>query len=263
VSAPINEVAARGFERAGPEYERGRPGYPPEAIELLSTELQLGPARTVVDLAAGTGKLTRALSATGARIVAVEPVAGMREQLLTAVPGVQVLDGTAEAIPLADASADAVLVAQAFHWFDARAAAAEIHRVLSAGGGLGILWNSWNESYPWVARMQEVIHSYAGDTPRHDTSRWREQLAATGLFTTLREATFPYVVSGDRAALLARVASVSYISALEDAERGHVIAAVRAIVSTDPLTREGGELQMPYTTHVAWARALPALSPRG
>jgi SAM-dependent methyltransferase len=255
---PINELAARGFERAGPDYERGRPGYPPAAIELLTQAFGLGPGKTIVDLAAGTGKLTRSLLGTGARIMAIEPVSGMRDQLLQAVPEIEILTGTAEAIPLADASADAVLVAQAFHWFDAAAAAAEIHRVLRAGGGLGVLWNSWDESIGWVGRMQEVVHSYAGVTPRHDTSSWREELSATGLFTDLEERSVRHVVEGDLQALLSRISSVSYISALDDAERSHVLTRVGEIIARDPRTRERTLLQMPYTAHVAWCRALSA-----
>jgi SAM-dependent methyltransferase len=255
----INDVAARGFARAGPEYERGRPGYPQRAIETIVAELGIGPHSTIVDLAAGTGKLTRSLTATGASVVAVEPVPEMREQLLAAVPGVEALSGTAEAIPLEDGSADAVLVAQAFHWFDATAAATEIHRVLKPGGGLGVLWNAWDESVTWVARMQEVVHSYAGETPRHATSKWRQEVDATGLFGELGERTIPHVVTGGLEELLARVSSVSYISALEDRERDHVLTAVKRIVASDPLTRERADLDMPYTTHVVWTHAI---SPR-
>jgi SAM-dependent methyltransferase len=252
----INEIAARGFERAGADYERGRPGYPPAAIDVVTQALAISAGKTVVDLAAGTGKLTRSLLGTGARIVAVEPVSGMRDQLLHAVPAIEILEGTAEAIPLADASADAVVVGQAFHWFDAASAAAEIHRVLRAGGGLGVLWNSWDESIGWVSRMQEVVHSYAGVTPRHDTSSWREELTATGLFTKLEERAVPHVVEGDLRALLSRTSSVSYISALDEAERRHVLTRVSEIVARDPRTRERTLLQMPYTAHVAWCRAL-------
>ena len=127
--SPAIHSSAVGFDRAGADYERGRPGYPPDAVELLTRELEIGAGRRVVDLAAGTGKLTRALAPYHASIVAVEPVAGMREQLVGAVPGIEVLDGTAERIPLQDASIDTVLVAQAFHWFDAPRAAVEIHRI--------------------------------------------------------------------------------------------------------------------------------------
>jgi ubiquinone/menaquinone biosynthesis C-methylase UbiE len=251
----INQVAARGFERAGAEYERGRPGYADAAIALLVAELGVGPERTIVDLAAGTGKLTRALIGTSARVIAVEPVAGMRAQLVGAVPQAEVLEGTAEAIPLPDSAADAVAVAQAFHWFDAPRAATEIHRVLAPGGGLGVVWNEWDESVDWVARMQEMVHAYAGEAPRAATTQWPRELEATGLFSDLSERDFAHVVTGDLDNLEARISSVSYISALEDHEREHVLSRVRALVATHPQTRDRSRLPMPYSTRVAWCRA--------
>ncbi len=102
----------------------------------------------MLDLAAGTGKLTRQLVALGANVIAVEPDAGMRATFARVVPGVEMLAGSAEAIPLADASVDAVFVGQAFHWFRAEAALAEMHRVLRPGGGFGLLWNTWHDDDP-------------------------------------------------------------------------------------------------------------------
>src|SRR5207248_923565 len=120
--------------------------YPPESIDVLRRELGAGPGRRVCDLAAGTGKLTRSLVASGADVVAVEPVAGMRDQLSEVLPDIDVLDGTAEAIPLPDDSVDVVTVAQAFHWFKFDEALAEIRRVLRpATGGLAILFNQRDE----------------------------------------------------------------------------------------------------------------------
>jgi SAM-dependent methyltransferase len=131
-------LAAPSFARSADAYERARPGYAPEAVAFLAERLGLGPGRVVVDLAAGTGKLARQLVPSGARVVAVEPLAEMRS-LIPA--GIEVLDGTAEAIPLPDASGDAVTVAQAFHWFDAQAALREIERVLRPGGLLALVSN--------------------------------------------------------------------------------------------------------------------------
>jgi SAM-dependent methyltransferase len=125
-------AASMGFARAAAAYERGRPGYPSAAVDFLAARLRLGPGRRVVDLAAGTGTLARSLPATGAEVIAVEPVAEMRAALPARARAV---DGTAEA------SADAVAVAQAFHWFDGDAALAEIHRVLRPGGALALVWN--------------------------------------------------------------------------------------------------------------------------
>ena len=134
----VHPSAATGFARSVEAYERARPEYPPEAIAWLAQELDLRPGRTVVDLAAGSGKLTRPLAALGCEVIAIEPVAEMRAAI---GPTARALDGTAEAMPLPDDSADAVTVGQAFHWFDGPRALAEIERVLRPGGALALVWN--------------------------------------------------------------------------------------------------------------------------
>jgi ubiquinone/menaquinone biosynthesis C-methylase UbiE len=251
----VHDRAAVGFDRAAADYERGRPGYPEPAVATLIRELEIGPDRTVVDLAAGTGKLSRALLASGARVIAIEPVAGMRKQLVATTPRAEALDGTAEQIPLADSSADAVAVAQAFHWFDAGAAAREIHRVLRPGGGLAVIWNSWDESVPWVGAMQDIVHEHASDAPRQANSTWQRELPATGLFTDQQERTFANLVPGDLDAVRARVASTSYIAALEPAAHQEVLERVRAVVTSQAPTRTCDQIEMPYTTHLVWCRA--------
>lgn len=196
------------------------------------------------------------MAATDAELIAVEPVAGMRERLTASLPRVAVRHGTAEQIPLDASSVDAVLVAQAFHWFNTAAAATEIHRVLRPRGGLAVIWNSWDESLAWVARVQALVHEHAQGVPQQRSSDWPRELAATGLFTALAQATFPNVVRGDRETLKARVASTSYIATLAPSERERVLDAVAEVVAADPLTRDADELEMPYTTHVAWGYRL-------
>ena len=134
----VNPVAAAGFGRAADAYERSRPSYPADAVARLAAELEIRPARRVLDLAAGTGKFTRLLAEIGADLVAVEPSAAMRSQFAVVLPDIPLHEGTAEQIPLADDSVDAVVVAQAFHWFDAEPALAEISRVLRPEGRLGL-----------------------------------------------------------------------------------------------------------------------------
>ena len=136
------------FGAVARDYERGRPGYPPEAIDAITRGLHLERGSVVVDLAAGTGKLTRELIERFHRVIAIEPLVEMRARLARTTPRAEALEGTAEHLPLPDASANAVLVAQAFHWFDGRRALGEIARVLRPGGGLGLLWNTT----PWERR---------------------------------------------------------------------------------------------------------------
>jgi ubiquinone/menaquinone biosynthesis C-methylase UbiE len=212
-------------------------------------ELGIGRGSQVLDLAAGTGKLTRQLVPTGARLVAVEPVAGMRSKLGEAVPGVVALAGTAEAIPLGDASVDAVCCAQAFHWFDAERALEEIHRVLRAGGGLALIWNVRDETIEWERRLTELMQRYESGVPRKRWGRWREAFERTALFTPLEERTFRHHQEGDVETMLARVASISFVSALPDADRATFLEEVRGLV--EPL---GSPLVMHYRTEVYWCR---------
>ncbi|MFI6983992.1 class I SAM-dependent methyltransferase [Embleya sp. NPDC050154] len=148
---------ARSFGAAADAYERGRPPYPPEAVAWLVPE----DARTVVDLGAGTGKLTRALRAAGREVVAVEPSVGMREQFARVLPDVRVLDGTGESIPLPDSSVDVVVCAQAWHWVDPERAVPEAARVLRPGGRLGLVWNFRDVSVPWVAELDQILRDCA------------------------------------------------------------------------------------------------------
>ncbi|HKE95520.1 MAG TPA: class I SAM-dependent methyltransferase, partial [Povalibacter sp.] len=146
----IHHAAAEGFSARADMYAKGRPEYPPELEGWLRDTLGLGIGATVVDLGAGTGKFIPRLLATGAAIVAVEPIVAMRAQLAAAFPDVRALSGTAECIPLADESVDVVICAQAFHWFATQAALSEIRRVLKPGGYLGLVWNVRDESVNWV-----------------------------------------------------------------------------------------------------------------
>ena len=234
----IHRAAAEGFSRSAEAYERGRPEYPEAAIAYL-VEL-VRPGATVLDLAAGTGKLTRPLVAAGLRVVAVEPVAEMR----SALPGA--LEGTAEAIPLGDGSVDAVTVGQAFHWFDGDAALAEIARVLRPGGPLALVWNKRVDTDPLNQSIEELVAPYRGDTPGH-RGPWRAAFERTSAFTPLEEATFEHLVVQDADGLEARVGSISFIASLDSAERAGVLERARAIAGD-------GEITVPYRTEVLTCR---------
>jgi SAM-dependent methyltransferase len=151
------DAYARSFGSVADLYEASRPEYADGAVDWVAERL---PLREVLDLAAGTGKLTRQLVARGARVVAVEPDPEMRAVFARVLPGVPVRDGRGEAIPLADASVDVVAVGQAFHWFEAEAALAEMHRVTRPGGGFALLWNRWSEHDPILSRFDALLAPY-------------------------------------------------------------------------------------------------------
>ncbi|HYX44875.1 MAG TPA: methyltransferase domain-containing protein [Acidimicrobiales bacterium] len=242
---------ARGFDSTAAAYERGRPDYPQGAVDALAAALGIDPGTTVVDLGAGTGKLTRLLVATGARVVAVEPLAGMRAELARVTPSVDVLDGTAQAMPLPTGSADAVVAAQAFHWFADEDALAEIHRVLRNGGGLGLVWNVRDVSVPWVARLTEILEPCAADdVPRHRRDDWRRVLETTDRFTSLEERHFAHAQVVDADSIRDRVGSISFVAVLAEPEREAVLDEVAALVAAQP-----PPVTITYDTRVYWCRA--------
>jgi SAM-dependent methyltransferase len=246
----IHPAAADGFNKQADAYTRGRPEYPQAALDWLTAALQLGPDRHVIDLGAGTGKFTRLLAATGARVTAVEPVEAMRAELAKTLPDVTVLAGTAEAIPLPDASLDAVVCAQAFHWFATPAAVAEIRRVLKPGGELVMVWNVRDESVDWVAALTDIMTPHEGDAPRFYKGDWRRVFPADGM-GALSEQVFPYVHTGPAEHVVVdRVRSVSFIAALPDAAQAEVIAAVRRLIDTTPALVGKQEVSFPYRTVV-------------
>jgi SAM-dependent methyltransferase len=228
----VHRLAAKGFSEGAEAYERGRPGYPDEAIGWLAERLELDGGRQVIDLAAGTGKLSRALRAAGAEVIAVEPLERMRALI---EPPIRAVEGTAERIPLPDASADGVTVAQAFHWFDAESALAEIHRVLRPGGHLALLWNVRLMDDPGQAAIEELIAPYTAEIPRHRSGEWRGPIEATNLFGPLEERSFPNQQRLDADGLSDRVGSTSAIAALDSAEREALLERVRALAADGPL----------------------------
>ena len=239
----VDRRAAEGFGRAAAAYERGRPGYPQAAIDWMAAQLGIGPGSTVVDLGAGTGKFSRMMHATGARVIAVEPVSAMRVELARAAPGVEVLDGTAEAIPCVDASADAVTAAQAFHWFRGAAALREIHRALRPAGGLGLIWNRRDKRDPLQAAIDAIIRPHRGRAPSHERDQWREPMLASTLFRPAGECRFHHEQTVDLDGLVDRVLSISFIATLRDDERSMVADQVRSLV-------DQASTSLPYLTDV-------------
>jgi SAM-dependent methyltransferase len=241
----LHETARRGFGSAADVYEESRPGYPDDAIGWLARELELGPGRTVVDLAAGTGKLTRLLTPTGATVIAIEPVDEMRAALARTAPQAEARAGTAERTGLPDASTDAVTVAQAFHWFEGPAALAEIHRVLRPARRLALIWNVRDLGHPTQRAVEDLFAPYRGETPSHRSGRWRAALEETDLFRPAACRKFPNLQMLDADGLVRRVASTSFIAELADPERERVLDRARTIAAKLP-----DRFPFPYTTEI-------------
>lgn len=236
VASTFGEIAAA--------YERTRPSYAEEAIEFLIDRLQIDASSTVTDLGAGTGKLSRLLVPTGARILAVEPQASMRHVLRAAVPSVEALDGTAEAIPLQDDSVDAVIAGQAFHWFRGEAALGEIGRVLVPGGSLGLVWNRREPDDPAQTAIVALIDRYHGDAPFHPDGSWRKAFHGTE-FDLDDRIEVRQVQTLPTEALAELVTSLSSIAALPAEERGAALEEIRALQSQLP-----AQVRLTYVTEV-------------
>jgi ubiquinone/menaquinone biosynthesis C-methylase UbiE len=245
--------AAQGFDRNADAYEAARPSYPAEAVAHVVGHGGIGPGRRVLDLAAGTGKLTRLLVPTGADVVAVEPVAGMRDRLVVSLPGVEAHDGTAEALPLPDAAFDAVTVAQAFHWFDAPVALAEISRVLRPGGHLFLIWNTRDRSHDWVREFGDLLVD-GPDIERPYDSYYDVDYAAVvadaGGFTPVELWSHAWEQTCDPDLLVARAESVSVVGSLRPADKQRVLDRVRHLAQSHPDLAERARFPFPYTTRV-------------
>ena len=263
--APVQPVAraeapddvhsrARSFDEAADAYERARPGWPPEAVEIAARRLGLERGAAVLDLAAGTGKLTRRLAGRFGSVTAVEPLGGMRAVLEEAIPFVRVLAGTAEAIPLPDASVDAVFVGEAIHWFDPGRATAEVARVLRPGGGVAVLYNRLDRpsrEEPWRVEADAALGRHRlppDDVDPDDETVWRTALATLG---EVHDDAVENVHRLDAAGLLALFSSFSGIAGLPPERREAALADLAGV-----LERHGvREDELVFRTQITTVRA--------
>lgn len=230
---------AASFDQAADVYEASRPGYPAETVEWLVPRA----ARRVLDLGAGTGKLTRALAASGREVVAVDPSAEMLRVLGEKLPGVEALQGTAEALPLPDASVDAVTVAQAWHWVDTARAVPELTRVLTQGGVLGLVWNSRDERVDWVAELGRAMNSNADSYTASGMAP-----VVGGPFGEPERIELRWTQHYTREALLELVRSRSYFIVRSAEEQAATLAAVGELLDTHPALAGLDGVELPYVT---------------
>ncbi len=244
------DARARSFGQVADLYQRARPGYPPEAIEWL-----LGPAPLdVLDLGAGTGKLTAALLAAGHRVTALEPLAEMRELLVATLPAATAIDGRAEELPLPDGSFDAVVAGSAFHWFEREPALAEIERVLRPPGVFGLLGNRYDTSIDWQRRLRRVGNSgtiYRGD-------HWPRQPELGERFAEVVDRTFAHRMEVTPAALRDYLGSMSRVATMAPAEREAHLARLDRFWAEDPELRGRASATLVWRTPVRRSRGLLA-----
>ncbi len=267
----VHEVAAAGFGGAAALYERSRPSYPPDAVAFFVDALSIGSGARVCDLGAGTGIFTRLIAPLGADVVACEPVAGMRVQLVSAVPDATVVAGTAEQLPFADQSLDAVTIMQALHWFDGPLATRELHRALRPGGRVGFAWNARDRSVDWVDRVWAIMdrvekkapwrdHGERADSEQFgDPNGWTQGRAGTFErgFGPVHYAAFFHVQPATPDGVVDRVAGVSHVQTLPPADRDAVLDEVRSVLTTHPDTQGRDDLAIPYRVDCYWTERLP------
>jgi len=230
-------------------YERYRPGYPEEAIAWL-----LGPSPLrVLDVGAGTGKLTRALLAAGHEVVAVEPDPGMRAAFAAALPETEILEGSAEELPIADGSFDAAAAGQSFHWFDESRALPEIARVLRPGGLLAVIFNLRDESEPWVAELGAILRGEDGT----GNSGTDEDVDLGPLFGSVDQAVVPHEQTVDVPGLVGLAATRSYTLVLPADQRATMLAEIEALATRAAAATPTGELRLPYVAVCRRARRAP------
>ena len=233
-----------GYTSKVSEYVAGRPEYPGA---LLPDQ---PPASTIIDLGAGTGKFTELLALTGKRILAVEPIERMAARIpVDGLAAVEVLIGSAEFIPAPNHVADLVCCATAFHWFDYEKATREILRVLKAGGGLALIWNVRDDRVPWVAAFSGIMDTYAGDTPRQSTGKWRI-IFNDDRFKHLTSKSFPFSQPMPVTGIVDRALSTSFITVLPEDEQNIARAKIRSIIESDPLLSDREVIEFPYVTEL-------------
>jgi SAM-dependent methyltransferase len=242
----IHEAARAGYATAADVYARARPSYPAAAVDWLVEQLELRRGGELVEVGAGTGTFTALLVERGFRVVAVEPVAAMRQGLSELGDAVRVVDAVAQALPFADDSGAAVIASQSLHWADVDRAFAEFDRVLGADGAVGLIWNFRDLDVAWQRDLDALLSEVRGDAPHSRDGRWQAALASSPC-RVASSASWRWSVAGTPSDVVDRVRSVSYVAALPDAEQDRIDRRVIEILASHGLG-DSRRVSFPYMT---------------
>ncbi|MCH7335887.1 class I SAM-dependent methyltransferase [Acinetobacter sp. NIPH 2699] len=246
----LHPTAQQGFSLGAKLYQQVRPSYPPEIAVWLQDRLQIGENSTVVDLGAGTGKFLPYLIQTQAKVIAVEPVTEMLQQLQHSYPNIKCIQSSSDQLPLDDQSIDAIVCAQSFHWFSTIESLSEMHRVLMPSGHLGLIWNQRDIAVDWVQALADEIAPLESDTPRYHSEKWKQVFADQHLFKAVDLQTFQLMHRGTVEQVVSkRLLSTSFIAALAPAEQQRLKTKFEQIVFDFTGLTAQDQIDFPYITY--------------
>ena len=245
----LHPSAQKGFSLGAELYQQVRPSYPPEIVVWLQDQLKVGENSTVIDLGSGTGKFLPYLIQTQAKVIAVEPVAEMLQQLQQAYPTVECIQAFSDQLPLQNESVDAIVCAQSFHWFSNTETLTEMHRVLKPSGHLALVWNQRDIQVDWVRALADEIVPLEGDTPRYHSKKWKQVFENKKLFRFIGLDTFQLLHRGTVEQVVSkRLLSTSFIAAMPAEQQQRLKARFEQIVFDFTGLSTQDQIDFPYTT---------------
>lgn len=245
----LHPSAQKGFSLGAELYQQVRPSYPPEIVVWLQDQLKVGENSSVIDLGSGTGKFLPFLLQTQAKVIAVEPVTAMREQLEQSYSTVECLQTSSDQLLVKDESINAIICAQSFHWFSNIETLTEMHRVLKPSGHLGLVWNQRDITVDWVKALADEIVPFEADTPRYHSEKWKQVFEQQQLFQFNGLQTFQLKHTGTVEQVVSkRLLSTSFIAAMPEHQQQQLKARFEQIVFDFTGQTAQDQIDFPYTT---------------
>ncbi|MCH7308692.1 class I SAM-dependent methyltransferase [Acinetobacter sp. NIPH 1852] len=246
----LHPTAQKGFSLGAKLYQQVRPSYPQETVIWLQDRLQIGENSTVVDLGSGTGKFLPYLIQTQAKVIAVEPILEMLQQLQHSHPNIECIQASSDHLPLSDQSIDAIVCAQSFHWFSNIESLSEMHRVLTASGHVGLIWNQRDIEVNWVKALADEIAPFEGDSPRYHSGKWKQVFDGQNLFKPIDVQTFQLMHRGTVEQVVSkRLLSTSFIAALAPSDQQQLKTKFEQIVFDFTGLTAQDQIDFPYVTY--------------